>query len=116
MPKDLMTVSKKVRFKMVKEKKCEDNYCPFHGKTKLRGRALLGKVTSAKAHKTVTVVIDRKYYVKKYERYERRRTKILAHNSPCIGSKPGDLVKVKETRPLSKRKHFAVVEVLNESS
>ncbi|MBS1266238.1 MAG: 30S ribosomal protein S17 [Candidatus Woesearchaeota archaeon] len=111
-----MSVSKKLRFKMVKEKKCKDSFCPFHGKTKLRGRVLLGNIVRAKAHKTVTVVINRKKYVKKYERYEMRKTKILAHNSPCIGAKLGDRVKVKETRPLSKRKHFAVVEVLNESS
>jgi small subunit ribosomal protein S17 len=92
---------------------CNDEFCPFHGSTKLHGRTLKGVVTSAKAHKTVTVEKERPFYIPKYERYEKRYTKVLAHNPPCIDAKQGDEVKIMETRPLSKTKHFIVIEVLN---
>lgn len=92
---------------------CNDNYCPFHGKSKLHGRSLKGEVVRTKSHKTASIVINRKHFLKKYERYEKRRTKIQVHNPPCINAKAGDLVKIKESRPLSKTKHFIIVEVIN---
>ena len=94
----------------VPEKECEDENCPFHGKLPVRGQIIEGVVVSAKAPKTVVVV---RYYLKKirkYERYERRRSKIHAHNPPCIDAKEGDMVKIAECRPLSKTKSFVVVE------
>ncbi len=94
------------------EVKCEDNFCPFHGRTKLHGRSLIGEVLSTKSHKTAKVVRERQYFLKKYERYEKRQTKIKVHNPPCINAKSGDLVRVVESRPLSKTKNFVIVEVL----
>ena len=91
---------------------CNDNFCPFHGKSKLHGRSLKGEVVSTKAHKTASIVIKRQYFLKKYERYEKRRTKIQVHNPPCINAKAGDIVKIKESRPLSKTKHFIIIEVI----
>ena len=43
-------------------------------------------------------------------RYEKRRSKILAHNPPCIDAKKGDKVKIAECRPISKNVSFVVVE------
>lgn len=92
------------------ENKCEDPNCPFHGTLSVRGQVLEGIVTSSKRDKTVTV--ERKYTEKvpKFERYERRSSKLHAHNPPCIDAKEGDEVKVGECRKLSKQKSFVVIE------
>ncbi len=92
--------------------KCEDVKCPFHGKLKLRGRVFTGRVVSDKLKKNATVVWERAHFIKKYERYERRYSKIHAYNPKCIGAKVGDVVKIAECRPLSKTKNFVVIEVL----
>ncbi|MDI6881474.1 MAG: 30S ribosomal protein S17 [Methanothermobacter sp.] len=94
--------------------KCNDPNCPFHGNLKVRGRILEGIVTSDKAERTVTV--ERSYYqfLPKYERYEKRRSKIKAHKPDCIDVRVGDMVKIAECRPLSKTKSFVVVEVKGE--
>ena len=92
------------------EEECEDRNCPFHGRLPVRGQIIEGEVVSAKAQKTV--VVSRSYMkkIRKYERYEKRRSKIHAHNPPCIDAKVGDVVKIAECRPLSKTKSFVVVE------
>ncbi len=87
-----------------------DAHCPFFGKTTVHGRILKGTVVSAKMYRTVKVEINRKHYVQKYERYEKRRTRLLVHNPPSVNAKVGDLVRIMETRPISKTKHFVVVE------
>ena len=74
------------------------------------GRAFTGVVISDKMQNTATVEWTRRRIVPKYERYEKARTKIKAHNS--LGAKTGDLVRVKECRPLSKTKHFIITEIL----
>jgi small subunit ribosomal protein S17 len=78
----------------------------------LRGKTLMGTVTSAKATQTVTVMWERRQYVPKYERYERRQSKVQAHNPDAIGAQEGDVVRIKECRPLSKTKHFVVTEII----
>jgi small subunit ribosomal protein S17 len=94
------------------EKECSDPNCPFHGTLPVRGKILEGKVVSDKAEKTVIVRRDYLHYVPKYERYERRHSRIPAHNPPCIDAKKGDKVRIAECRPLSKTKHFVVIEVM----
>lgn len=92
------------------EKTCNDKNCPFHGHLKVRGQIITGVVVSDKMKKSV--VVERNYlrYIKKYERYERRRSRIFAHNPECISAKVGDRVKIMECRPISKGKSFVVVE------
>ncbi len=90
-------------------KSCDDQKCPEHGNLKLRGRTLKGVVISAKAHKTVTVEWSRLFYIRKYERYEKRKSVVKAYNPLCIDAKEGDKVIVKECRPLSKTKNFVVI-------
>ncbi|MFH1631162.1 MAG: 30S ribosomal protein S17 [Candidatus Aenigmatarchaeota archaeon] len=89
---------------------CNDNTCPWHGHLKVRGRIFEALVVSDKASKTV--VVERKFfnYVPKYERYERRKTSILAHNPTCVDAKIGDTVRIAECRPISKSKSFVVIE------
>ncbi len=92
---------------------CNDRNCPFHGKLSLRGRMFMGKVTSSKSHKTASVSWDWKKIIPKYERYEKKRTKVRAHNPPCIDAKEGDRVRIMESRKLSKTKNFVIIEKLH---
>ena len=47
----------------------------------------------------------------KFERYEKKSSRIKAHNPKDMGATEGDLVTIAECRPLSKTKHFIVIEV-----
>lgn len=91
---------------------CTDKFCPVHGETKLHGRVLEATVVSTKAHKTAKVDKVRSFYLTKYERYEKRHTRLLVHNPPCINAKVGEEVRIMESRPLSKTKHFIIIEVM----
>ena len=97
-------------------KVCEDKNCPFHSDIGVRGRIFTGTVISDKMAKSVTVAWTRKLHVPKYERYEKKKSKVSAHNPECINAKKGDVVRIAETRPLSKTKHFVVIEVLGQKS
>lgn len=97
-------------------KTCRDRNCPFHGNIGVRGRIFIGTVVSDKMAKSVTVAWTRRLHVPKYERYEKKKSKISAHNPECINAKKGDVVRIAETRPLSKTKHFVVIEVLGQKS
>ena len=81
----------------------------------VRGNIFEGKVTSAKANKTVTVERLLTQYVSKYERYKKVKSKIKAHNPESINAKEGDIVRVGETRRISKTKNFLVMEIINEA-
>jgi small subunit ribosomal protein S17 len=78
-----------------------------------KGRKFIGIVTSDKMAKTVTVEWERRKYITKYERYERRRSSVKAHNPEDLNAKKGEQVLIMETRPLSKTKHFLVIDVLS---
>ena len=95
------------------EKECDDPRCPFHGTLPIRGKILKGNVVSSKMSQTVVVERNYLHFLPKYERYERRRSRIAAHNPVCINVKKGDRVKIAECRPLSKTKHFVVIEKMN---
>lgn len=92
---------------------CSDEKCPFHGKLKTRGRTFEGRVTK-KFPKRVVIEFERMVYSKKYERYFKSKTKIHARLPDCIQNEInlGDLVLVKECRPLSKIVHFVVIKKL----
>lgn len=94
------------------KKACQDDNCPFHGTLKCRGRVFTGTVVSSRMQKTVNVEWEWQNYLRKYERYEKRRSRVKAHNPSCINANEGDIVRIMECRPLSKTKNFVVVEVL----
>lgn len=94
--------------------KCDDLHCPFHGKFGVRGRIFIGTVTKNLAHKTIQVEFNYLLPLPKFERYERRRTRLQVHIPPCIKVNLGDKVKVMECRPISKTKNFVIIE--NEST
>ncbi len=80
-----------------------------------RGRSFTGKVVRAKMHKTVVVEWERRVLIPKFERYEKRRSKVAAHNPEEIDAKEGDIVRIEETRPISKTKNFVVAEILQKA-
>ncbi|MGB9867176.1 MAG: 30S ribosomal protein S17 [Bacillota bacterium] len=71
----------------------------------------IGKVVSTKMQKTVTVAVDRVFQHPLYGKRMVRTKKYMAHdeNNEC---REGDVVLIMETRPLSKRKRWRVVKVL----
>lgn len=78
------------------------------GTTKTGGRVLKGKVVSTKMQDTITVAVERYVQHPKYKKYMRLTKKFLVHDAGNT-AKDGDLVEIKETRPISKRKHFELV-------
>ena len=70
-----------------------------------------GIVVSNKADKTVVVKVERKFQHPLYHRTVKQTAKFMAHDETNACS-IGDVVKIEETRPLSKRKRWIVREVL----
>ncbi len=89
---------------------CGSEKCPWHGHTKIRGRVFKGIVVSAKSPNTAIIKWHYYNFVPKYERYERRNTRVAAHNPKCIAAKLGDTVQIGECRPISKSKAFVIFE------
>ena len=89
---------------------CTNVKCPWHGNLRVRGRVFRGIVASTKGINTAIVEWNFYNYVPKYERYERKKTRIAVHNPPCIKASVGDNVMLAECRPLSKTKRFVIVE------
>jgi small subunit ribosomal protein S17 len=94
------------------KKGCDDKACPFHGQMSIRGKILTGRVYNTRMESTITVERSYLHYVKKYMRYEKRRSRILAHKPPCIEVNVGDPVRIAECRPISKNVSFVVLEKL----
>ena len=71
-------------------------------------------VTSNKMTKTITVSVERRLRHPIYGKFVKKTKKFMAHdeNTEC---QIGDLVKIMETRPLSKRKRWRLVEVLEKA-
>ena len=88
-----------------------DENCPFHGSLRLRGQIIEGHI--AKVGMTKSVVVERQQtrQMPKYERYEKRTNRYLAHLPSCIEEVAvGDRVRIMECRPLSKKVTFCVIE------
>jgi small subunit ribosomal protein S17 len=73
----------------------------------------VGVVASDKMEKTVVVRVDRLIKHPKYRRYVRRTSKFMAHDE--TGATIGDKVRIVETRPLSARKRWRVVEIVQKA-
>lgn len=74
----------------------------------------VGTVASDKMTKTVVVRVDRLVRHRKYRRYVRRTSKFMAHDE--LGATVGDKVRIVETRPLSARKRWRVVEIVQKAA
>ena len=73
-----------------------------------KGRPFRGVVVSAKMQDTATVAVERYVKHQKYKKFIRRTKKYLVHN-PGNTVAEGQIVTIKEVKPISKRKHFAIV-------
>jgi small subunit ribosomal protein S17 len=80
-----------------------------------RVRTLTGRVVSTKMQKTVAVEIERLIRHSAYGKFIRRTTKLLAHDEKGE-SHQGDLVRIAPCRPLSRRKSWRVIEVVEKAS
>jgi small subunit ribosomal protein S17 len=76
--------------------------------------AKVGTVASDKMQKTVVVRVDRLVRHRKYRRYVRRTSKFMAHDE--LGATVGDKVRIVETRPLSARKRWRVIEIVQKAA
>lgn len=95
------------------EQECGDKHCPFHGSVSVRGSSFSGTVQSTAMEKSATVRWEYSEKIPKYERYERRNTRVTVHVPDCLEVEEGDQVTVFETRPISKTKSAVIVEVEN---
>lgn len=77
-------------------------------------RRLTGEVTKTKSAKTVTVRVDRSYRHRLYGKVIRESKNYLVHDE--IGCRPGDRVRMVESRPISKRKRWVVEAILRRAS
>jgi small subunit ribosomal protein S17 len=74
-------------------------------------RLLMGKVVSNKMDKTIAVSVERLVKHPTYGKYIRRTTKLLAHDE-ANECKEGDTVSIKPCRPMSRRKSWVLVSVV----
>jgi small subunit ribosomal protein S17 len=74
----------------------------------------IGKVVSNKMEKSITIAVERKVKHPLYGKFMKKTTKLMAHDekNECA---IGDMVKVMETRPLSKNKCWRLVEILEKA-
>ncbi|MEM4647756.1 MAG: 30S ribosomal protein S17 [Candidatus Pacearchaeota archaeon] len=110
-----MAKEKKENHEIEKEQNqeaCKDRNCPFHGDIKIRGRKFIGIIKRKNIkQKKITIEFERYIYVKKYEGYLKRFTRIHAHLPDCMINKVniGDKVEIGETRPISKMIHHVLI-------
>ena len=74
----------------------------------------VGTVASDKMQKTVIVRVDRQVLHPKYRRYVRRTSRFMAHDD--LGATIGDRVRIVETRPLSAKKRWRVIEIVQKAA
>ncbi|MBN3041068.1 MAG: 30S ribosomal protein S17 [Candidatus Omnitrophica bacterium] len=76
-----------------------------------KGRVIEGTVISDKSDKTISVIVGLKFSHQLYKRSVIRRKKYKAHDEQN-SAKVGDRVRIIETRPYSKEKHFKLIEII----
>jgi len=93
---------------------CRDKFCPIHGSMSVRGRSFRGKVIK-KFPKRAVIEFERTVYIKKYERYARRKTKLHARLPECMFNEInlGDYIEIMECRPISRIIHFIVTKKIS---
>ena len=74
-----------------------------------RGSFLTGKIVRMKAAKTAVIEREIVHFVKKYERYKKVKSRIAVHVPENVKVKVGDLVRIGETRKISKTKNFVII-------
>jgi small subunit ribosomal protein S17 len=95
----------------VKPEACKDPNCPFHGDIRIRGKITKGSIVSKKSRNTIIIRFDYVQFIPKYQRYERRNSRLACHLPSCLEDaiEVGDRVLVGESRKISKTKAFVVL-------
>jgi small subunit ribosomal protein S17 len=78
-------------------------------------KKLVGRVVSNKMNKTVAVEIERLVKHPRYGKYIRRTTKLLVHDENNQ-SREGDTVSIAECRPISRRKNWKLVSIVERAA
>lgn len=84
-------------------------------KVEKKPRTMIGEVVSNRMDKTIVVSVTRKVPHPKYGKYITRHTKLFVHN-PTETVKIGDTALVQTSRPLSKKKRWSLVEILQKEA
>ncbi len=116
--KKTQKLESKIKQEKTENSKCSDKLCPFHGEKplKLRGRVFQGVVIK-KFHSRLTIKFERMFYIAKFERYEKRNTKLHARLPECLnGIEEGDYIQIEETRPTSKIIHFVATKLIKKGN
>ena len=79
-----------------------------------RGRSLTGTVVSDKMDKTVVVEVVRQVKDKVYKKYLRKKNKFHAHDETNV-CQMGDIVRIHESRPISKQKTWVLAEIIEKA-
>ena len=79
-----------------------------------RRKVRIGKVVSNKMSKSIVVAVERQVAHALYKKYFRRTTKLMAHDEKQEAG-IGDTVKIMETRPISARKRWRLVEIIEKA-
>ena len=79
-----------------------------------RRKVRIGKVVSNKMSKSIVVAVERQVAHALYKKYFRRTTKLMAHDEKQEAG-IGDTVKIMETRPMSARKRWRLVEIIEKA-
>jgi small subunit ribosomal protein S17 len=79
-----------------------------------RRKVRIGKVVSNKMLKSIVVAVERQVAHALYKKYFRRTTKLMAHDEKQEAG-IGDTVKIMETRPISARKRWRLVEIIEKA-
>jgi small subunit ribosomal protein S17 len=87
---------------------------PVNGVKRAHRSQKVGAVVSDKMQKTVVVRVDRLVRHTKYRRYVRRTSKFMAHDE--LGATIGDKVRIVETRPMSAKKRWRVIEIVQKAA
>lgn len=74
-------------------------------------RSIIGQVVSDKMNKTIVVQVERKVKHPVYGKYVKRTSKMYVHDEEN-SSRVGDVVRIQQTRPLSKTKRWKLVEIV----
>lgn len=82
--------------------------------TRNQRKVRMGTVVSDKMNKSILVAIERRVVHPIYKKYIKRTTKLMAHDEKQE-AKTGDVVRIMETRPLSKRKCWRLIEIVKKA-
>jgi small subunit ribosomal protein S17 len=83
--------------------------------TRNRRKVRVGVVVSDKMHKSIVVAIERQVRHPIYKKYVKRTTKLMAHDEERQAH-VGDTVRIMETRPVSKRKRWRLIEIVKKAA